>query len=38
MDKIIVRAGDSELEIDFARFLFGDGEWVTVLRGMDLFS
>ena len=28
MDKIIVRSGDSEMEIDFRRFLFGDGEWV----------
>ena len=33
MDKIIVRSGDAELEIDFKRFLFGDGEWVVTVRG-----
>lgn len=38
MDKIIVHTGDSELEIDFKRFLFGDGEWVVTVRGEDLFS
>ena len=38
MDKIVVRSGNSELEIDFRRFLFGDGEWVIAVRGYDLFS
>ena len=38
MDKIIVRSGDSEMEIDFRRFMFGDGEWVISVRGENLFS
>ena len=38
MDKIIVRSGDSEMEIDFRLFLFGDGEWVISVRGENLFS
>lgn len=28
----------ANLEIDFKRFLFGDGEWVVTVRGEDLFS
>ena len=38
MDKIVVRSGESSMEIDFRRFLFGDGEWVIAVRGDDLFS
>lgn len=38
MDKIAVRAGDSELKIDFGRFLFGNGECVATIRGVYLFS
>jgi hypothetical protein len=38
MDKIIVRSGDTELEVDFKRFLFGDGKWVVTVRGADLFG
>ena len=38
MDKIIIRSGESRMEIDFRRFLFGDGEWVVVFNGEDLFS
>ena len=38
MDKIIVRSGDTELEVDFKHFLFGDGKWVVTVRGADLFG
>ena len=38
MDKIIVRSGDTALEVDFKRFLFGDGKWVVTVRGADLFG
>ena len=35
---IVVHLAGSALEIDFARFLFGDGEWVPLIRGEDLFG
>lgn len=38
MDYIVIHSGETEAEIDFHRFLFGDGEWVVTVHGDDLFS
>lgn len=35
---IVVHLAGSVLEIDLNRFLFGDGEWVPLTYGEDLFS
>lgn len=35
--KLIVTAGDSSLEVDLARFYFGDGKWVVNIQGDDVF-
>lgn len=34
----VVNLSGSKLEIDLNRFLFGDGEWVPAIHGLDLFS
>ena len=35
---ITVRCSNTVMEIDFGRFLFGDGEWIATVSGCDLFS
>ncbi len=36
--KFVMVCGDSKMEIDLARFNFGDGKWVVNIQGADVFS